>query len=66
MHTILPTRKARFKSALARTGLTQKEWCRVNGISYLHLYHVVLHEETDAMVEKVDRFIENVEAQAAA
>lgn len=64
MYKIEGTRKARFKSALARTGLTQKEWSEKQDVNYLHLYYVVLHDETDALLDKVDKFIEQIEAAA--
>ena len=66
MHKIETTRKARFKSALARTGLTQKEWSEKQNVNYMHLYYTVLHEETEGLLEKVDKFIEHVESQVAA
>lgn len=66
MHKIETTRKARFKSALALTGLTQKEWSEKQEVSYMHLYYTVLHDETDALLAKVDQFISHVESQVAA
>lgn len=66
MHKIETTRKARFKAAIARTGLTQKEWSTRNKVNYLHLYYTVLHDDTEKLLEKVDSFIEQVEAQAVA
>lgn len=66
MHKIETTRKARFKSALAYTGLTQKEWSEKQDVNYMHLYYTVLHDETEALLEKVDKFIEHVESQVAA
>lgn len=58
------SRKARFKSALALVGQTQKDWSEKNKVNYMHLYYTVLHEDTDALLEKVDRFIEQVENAA--
>lgn len=66
MHTILPTRKARFKSAVARVGVSQAAWCAKNGVDYMHLYYTVLKDDTDALLSKVDEFIEHVESQVAA
>ena len=66
MPKVETTRKARFKSALAFSGLSQKEWSEANDVNYMHLYYTVLHDETEKLLEKVDKFIEKVEAQVAA
>lgn len=65
MHKIETSRKARFKSALALIGETQKDWSEKNKISYMHLYYTVLHDDTDTVLEKVDKFIQQVESAAA-
>lgn len=65
MHKVESTRKTRFKAALAFSNLSQKDWSEKNDIAYMHLYYVVLHDGTDGLLEKVDRFIEEVERQVA-
>lgn len=66
MARIYKTRKARFKAALALAGMKQNDFLKANGdISRQHL-NLVLSEkrESEALTEKVDRFIAKIEKAA--
>jgi len=68
MPRIKRTRKARFTSALALTGMTQGDWARrVGEVSRVFLNRVLNEREESArLTAKIDAFIESVEAQAVA
>ena len=67
MPRILSSRKARFKSALARCGLRQKDFLEKHEISRTHLY-LTLRDERQSLTlaRKIDAFIEEVESKAVA
>ena len=67
MAKVETSRKTRFKAALAFTNQTHSMWAEKNGVGYHHLY-LVLNEarESETLIEKIDRFIEDVEAKVAA
>lgn len=62
------SRKARFKSALARLHppMTMKDWAAKNKVGYTHLY-LTLEDESQSRVltEKIDAFIAEIEAKVA-
>jgi transcriptional regulator with XRE-family HTH domain len=53
-----PTRKQRFKAALAYAGMTQKQFCEAAEVTKTHL-HAVLNGERESppLTAKVDAFI---------
>lgn len=52
-----PDRKARFRAALALTGLTAEQWATDNGVTPSHLSQVLAGKrESRVLVEKVDEF----------
>lgn len=54
-----PSRKARFKAALALAEQTAQEWCEREGITYPHLVLVLNGDrESQRLTEKVDAFID--------
>ena len=66
MARLIKTRKARFQSALALTGMTQAKWAEeVAGISRCQL-NLVLNgkRESKTLATKIDGFIEKVEAKS--
>lgn len=61
------TRKARFRAALIRAGLTQGEWAEKNEMVREHLNRVLNgHVLSPPVTEKIDAFIEEIEAKVAA
>lgn len=55
----VPSRKARFKAALALAEQTAQSWCEREGIGYPHLVLVLNGDrESQRLLEKVDAFIE--------
>jgi hypothetical protein len=62
-----PTRKARFRAALALADITAKEWCEREGYSENHLYLYLRGDrESMPLTEKMDAFIsEHLSAHAA-
>jgi len=56
--TKTPDRKARFKAALALSGLTAAEWAAEHDLTAMHL-SLVLHgkRESVALTSKIDAFI---------
>lgn len=67
MPRIKNTRKARFQSALIRSGMTQSDWAKSNGMVREHLNRVLNgHFDSKAVLEKIDAFIADVEAKIAA
>lgn len=67
MPKIHRSRKARFKSCLARVDMTQTEWARKNGVGYTHLYLTLRDpKQSLELSAKIDAFIESVEAQSVA
>lgn len=67
MVKLLSTRKARFKAALVRVGMTQHDWAVQQGITRGYL-NMVLNErmQSRSLIEKVDAFIQEVESKVAA
>lgn len=67
MPRILSSRKARFKAALARCGLQQKDFLEKHGISRTHLY-LTLEDEKQSLklAREIDAFIREVEAKTGA
>jgi hypothetical protein len=63
-----PTRKQRFKAALALAGLKAQEWATEHNVTAQHL-NMVLNEDRESatLVNEVDAFIEQyLPAHAAA
>ena len=61
------TRKARFRAALIRAGMTQGEWAEKNEMVREHLNRVLNgHVLSPPVTEKIDAFIEEIEAKVAA
>lgn len=61
-----PTRKARFKAALALAGITQTVWAKENGVTQGHLSQTLAGiRESKTLTEKVDAFIVTQERKAA-
>ena len=59
MCQIAPTRKARFRAALALAGITAKEWCELEGYSENHIYLFLAGRRDSAVLTgKMDAFIE--------
>lgn len=67
MPRIHDSRKARFKAACARVGMTQREWAEKQRVGYTHLY-LTLRDPSQSLSlsAKIDAFIEEVEAKATA
>lgn len=64
MARIQSTRKARFKAACARAGITQGQFAANEGVDRSHLFKVLRDErESTRLTAKVDAFIEAVESQ---
>lgn len=65
MPRINNSRKARFKAALARVGMTQRGWAAKQGVGYTHLY-LTLQDPTQSLSlsAKIDAFVAEVEAKA--
>lgn len=64
MARIQSTRKARFKAACARAGITQGRFAANEGVDRSHLFKVLRDErESIRLTAKVDAFIESVERQ---
>ena len=58
------SRKARFKSALALSGMTAQDWCEKQEITYTHLYLVLRDDrQSKKLAATVDAFIASVEAK---
>lgn len=54
-----PTRKARFRAALALAGITAKEWCQQQGYSENHMYLFLAgRRDSLTLTQKMDAFIE--------
>lgn len=54
-----PTRKARFRAALALAGITAKEWAEQYGCSENHLYLFLAGRRDSApLTEKMEAFID--------
>lgn len=54
-----PTRKARFRAALALAGMTAKEWCEQEGYSENHVYlYFAGRRDSMTLTRKMDAFIE--------
>lgn len=67
MPRIKNTRKARFQSALIRSGMTQGDWAKANGMGREHLNRVLNGKfDSEGVVEKIDSFIADVEAKVLA
>lgn len=67
MPRILRSRKARFKSALASVGMTQKEWAAKEGVGYTHLYLTLKDpNQSLSLSAKIDAFIDEIEQKAQA
>jgi hypothetical protein len=69
MLRIRPTRKARFKSALALVGMTQAEFAAQHDITAEHLSMViseVYSRESKSLEDKIDAFIAQIESRVAA
>lgn len=60
------SRKARFKSALARAGITQIDWAKQQGITAGHLGNTLRGRESRSLEEKIDAFIAEIEAKVLA
>lgn len=57
MPTKTETRKARFRAALALTGMTQEEWAIEAGVTAGHLTHVLAgRRESRVLIEKIEAF----------
>lgn len=54
-----PTRKARFRAALALAGLSIAKWCELEGYTatHVHLYFAG-RRDSQRLTDKIDRFIE--------
>lgn len=68
MPRIQPTRKARFKAALAFANMTQAQWAENEGITPEHLNAVISDKqvrESKSLEEKIDAFIADVAAKVA-
>lgn len=54
-----PTRKARFRAALALAGMTVSEWCEKEGYSrpHLHLYFAG-RRDSQRLTDKIEAFID--------
>ena len=67
MVKIVRTRKARFKSALMRVGMTQGDWAEQYDLSRGYV-NMVLNEKMKSvsLTEKIDAFIADVEAKVLA
>lgn len=57
------SRKARFKAALARAGITQTDWAAQNGITPGHLGNTLRGRESKSLEDKIDAFIAEIEAK---
>jgi hypothetical protein len=67
MARIRNTRKARFQSALARTGMTQGAWAGSKNLTREHLNRVLNEKVESPFVEGlIDEFIAEVEAKVVA
>lgn len=67
MPRILSSRKARFKAALARCGMSQLDFLRKHDISRTHLYLTLENEKQSLKLARaIDEFITHVESQVAA
>lgn len=63
----VPSRRARFKAALALADVTMKDWAAGEGVTLGHLYAVLNGErESMRLTGKVDEFIARHEATGAA
>jgi predicted transcriptional regulator len=62
---IQSSRKARFKAALARVGMTMREWAEQQDVGYTHLY-LTLKDPTQSLslTAKIDAFVDEIEAKA--
>lgn len=61
------TRKARFKVCLIRVGMTQEQWAEKNQMVREHLNRVLNgHVISPPVTEKIDAFIEEIEARVSA
>lgn len=64
MPRIQSTRKARFKAACARAGISQGQWATDNEVERSHLFKVLNNSrESIRLTEKIDAFIASVEQQ---
>lgn len=58
------TRKARFRAALIRAGLTQEQWAEKNEMVREHLNRVLnQHVISPRVTELIDAFIEEIESR---
>lgn len=65
MPRIQRSRKARFKAACARVGISQIDWAKKEGVSYTHLYLTLGDPKQSLKLSaKIDAFIDQVETQA--
>ena len=62
MVRIKVTRKSRFLSALALTGMTQASWAEANSVNVTHLNEFLNRKRTSQpLTEKIEAFIAKVE-----
>lgn len=66
MRPVDQSRKARFKAALIRVGMTQEEWATEQGITAGHLGNTLRGRESKVLESKIDAFIAEVEARVLA
>lgn len=67
MRPIRPSRKARFKAALALAGINQRDWAKTAGITRQHLNDTLNDKTVSApLTQKVDDFIADVEQSVRA
>lgn len=67
MQPIAPSRKAKFKAALALAGITQEEWADGAGVTRQHVGAVLREERVSpGLNEKIDAFIESTGLQHVA
>jgi hypothetical protein len=64
MRKLKANRKARFKAALALTGMTQQQWAEREKVTRQHLGAVLRDDrESGSLIAKVDAFIAEVAQQ---
>lgn len=64
MPRIHSTRRARFKAACARAGITQTAWAEKQSVTKAHLMAVLANErESERLTTEIDRFVESIEAK---
>jgi hypothetical protein len=62
-----PTRKARFRAALALAGMTVRDWCQQQGYSEPHVYLFLAgRRDSQTLTDKMEAFIDQYLSQHAA